>query len=756
MFNKRIAFNLLAFALAGTYASHTVAAPAAGSPYFTDTQHSYVEDATSKSIGQVNMITCFMSNMKPDALVNQPAYIALVDQNKCDPQRRGSGSGASDGSAQAASYMNAIVKSTRTSNTDPMVFNVWVNDENGGQADTIYLHASATAAPTAANPYGQFRLDFCGVATVGNGSCMMNGAMQGSDGALSYFETESGGGGGAATTALKLSSVGTTTGSGRLDSIQSDNNGPLPAEIFDFSYNQDYFLRGTECFSRDATDPGTGLSVWNYGMYDSVTGEHVALNSGFPIQYTAGGTTYQGFLGYWGLSLPTAATATMSSGATVQKVNYQSSGAATTTNYTVVIAGGKLTKYTKKTKTLLELDKIQFNTWVGDITGFIAGATPNTQYIMHWDETSGTFTVTGQSNCDQNGCQSHDLAAAQVAPSFWSAQGGIQGWSDALGGELFIDLSGPTSDSSIVPVIYRTQDMVYPTDMPPALHCLSNCPTAASLAAYFVPGTLALSPYTAASNNNWMPTQLADVVDYNSTTTSPLLMDATPAAVTLAAAAFQSQPQYQNGVRSGRLFVDLTATECSLGSGTYCDNKVNSADVYYIWETGPNNWNQFAAVKDASDNFVKFDAPLQVNYVVPMGAAYGQYAGTSLVLQYGGFGDLWGIPGSCVLPLNNAAVSCDTPGSRYVPQFVIPFDAVTGSATNGTTTYLVKWLEREIRFASKPTSVCTAAGLAAPVGVVLPTAADLKNPSDPNSDVYVGVKPVVTGAPRVIDGSVKF
>jgi len=68
----------------------------------------------------------------------------------------------------------------------------------------------------------------------------------------------------------------------------------------------------------------------------------------------------------------------------------------------------------------------------------------------------------------------------------------------------------------------------------------------------------------------------------------------------------------------------------------------------------------------------------------------------------------------------------------------------------------VKWLDREIRFAQKSLSICTTAGLTVPANVTLPSAADLKNPTDSSSDVYIGVQPVVTTAPRVIHGDVKY
>jgi hypothetical protein len=126
------------------------------------------------------------------------------------------------------------------------------------------------------------------------------------------------------------------------------------------------------------------------------------------------------------------------------------------------------------------------------------------------------------------------------------------------------------------------------------------------------------------------------------------------------------------------------------------------------------------------------------------------------VLQYGGFGDLWGLPGICVSPQTNQEVPCEGDGVRYVPSFVIPYDATSGRVTANGNTYLVKWLEREIRFARKNLSVCDGAGLTVPSGMTLPTSADLKNPSDPASDIYIGVRPVVTATPRVIHGEVKY
>jgi hypothetical protein len=109
-----------------------------------------------------------------------------------------------------------------------------------------------------------------------------------------------------------------------------------------------------------------------------------------------------------------------------------------------------------------------------------------------------------------------------------------------------------------------------------------------------------------------------------------------------------------------------------------------------------------------------------------------------------------------VSPSTNQEVACEGGEVRYVPSFVIPHDTTTGVVTADGTSYYVKWLEREIRFARKDLSVCSGAGLVVPSGSTLPTSADLRDPSDPASPIYVGTRPAVTAAPRVIQGEVKY
>lgn len=303
-------------------------------------------------------------------------------------------------------------------------------------------------------------------------------------------------------------------------------------------------------------------------------------------------------------------------------------------------------------------------------------------------------------------------------------------------------------------VTLRTQSLVYPSDMPSNLECLSNCPTAASVQAYFAPGSEASSPYAAGTAFNFQPT--SNTVAY--TLSNGLLTSGGPVTLSTSAQELQqSWPQYMGGLRSGRLFRSTDKASLACGIDQYCDHQVEALDDYYIWETGPSAWNQFAALKDGN-TYVQFDAPLNVNYTVPTGTAYGPYAGRALVLQYGGFGELWGIPGRCVSAQTNQPQSCDQPQSRYVPEFVIPDTIAEGSVTKGADTYYAKWLDRELRFARKDAAQCSA--LTLPSTLAFLGVDELKNTAaeSTSADYYIGAKPPLDAntAPRVIHGEVKF
>src|SRR5882757_2665942 len=109
MKRKALITARIARAAAPFWVGAASAVPPQGSSYYTDGQNSYVEDATSKGIGTVNMIACFIGAMRPDALVNDGNYVALVDEKKCDPNARSSASNSgASGGQDVPQYTRAV------------------------------------------------------------------------------------------------------------------------------------------------------------------------------------------------------------------------------------------------------------------------------------------------------------------------------------------------------------------------------------------------------------------------------------------------------------------------------------------------------------------------------------------------------------------------------------------------------------------------------------------------------------------------
>jgi len=156
----------------------------------------------------------------------------------------------------------------------------------------------------------------------------------------------------------------------------------------------------------------------------------------------------------------------------------------------------------------------------------------------------------------------------------------------------------------------------------------------------------------------------------------------------------------QNGIMTGRLFdTALASSNCPNGmpAGTVCEP--GNPQVYYQWQTGPNQWSQSLwLTKTADSSVVAFDPPVNLAYVVPTGAAYGSWAGKTILLQFNCFGNLFGIPGYCVSPADNSPVDCSANNSRYVSMFSLPDGDATMTLPGSTPTPLiVKALDAELR-----------------------------------------------------------
>lgn len=768
-------------------ASPLVAGAAAtdpGTDYSNDTPRSYVHDQTSEALNSLNGILCYISSMAPAQMVGLGDYIALVDKNVCEPN---SGGGQASTTNTGTDYTSMIVNSSRTDNASPMIGKVWSNEVGGGgNKSSLFARLSATQAPNPpSDPFGRFRMDFCGQDI--NGVCTDSGYIISTDNGLSFFSEYTGDWGpcGVVTQTRKLQlNASSTAGSGRLNEARSGVGATCadlaqPPVDFLFAYNANFFRRsdGTNdtCFSRNPADAEE--SVWRYGLYDNTSGARIERNSGFPIEYTdIDSNTMNGFVGYWGLNTPTPVHPTNK---VVNKVTY-GNGTATKTPYTLKQTGGKLIKYTTVVKTLAQLDKVKFQFWAQQTS---TPVTSNTGYEVYWDETGQTFMVSGVQDPNTYNIIPQTPVALSIAAMQAASPWGLYGWSNMLGGQFSISQSAMSTLSSATNVTTHVQDVVYPSNFTSGMICISNCPTKADIDASNADVSNLILPYTTASSG-WAAydfNQGVALTAYTFNTTTGNLVD--PAAADVVSTATSGRNQW--GVNSGRMLDDTAQIRTWLDEavsgrggattgGPYIQSDIDAVinnhpgTPYYEWQTGANNWNQLAYLIDGSNAPVMFEPPLNVTWDVP-GATqadidrYGISAGATITLQYGGFGDLWGIPSTCIdvstnLPcVLNGATPTDPSLQRWTPEFSIPSGQ---TIYNGSTPYLVKALEKEVRLGKVVITDCDTAGLTLPTAgtITLPSASAWLDPSHSNSSVYIGPMPTFSTppAPRVIQGEVMY
>ena len=741
----RFSRTLLICAAMSAASGLAAAAPPPTSPYVTDSQNLYVQDETAQGIGSLNMVLCVIGSMDPSDLVNAGPYLALVDIGRCQNAHAGS----SAASAGAKNFANAVVNVTRASNSDPMIAKVWLSMTDQGVSNNVYAYVSATQSPATAPPYGTFRMDYIGKKA---GNVGFNGYIDSTTpGVIKFLEA----GQGSSDTALAMSASSTTSGSGTMF-VGGNGGGGSPAGQFNFAYNPSYFHRndGTndECFDRSLTN--ADVAVWQYGTYNANDGTRVdQVNPGFPVLATYGGSSYYGFANYWGISYQGLA---IPDGTPVSALTVTDQRPGNTTSYALSKVGGKLTKWAQVSNQLVALDGIPF-TYQTDLTGRTTGnpaVTGANNWVMQWSSSGANFTVVGIQTCDNNGCVTSAVSptAAVNATAFNAVP--ISGYANSYGGNLNIPPTGSPHTAADA-VFYYNQSTVIPGAAVLTLYCLNQCPTGAQLAGYSAASLT--TPFANGTDTQWFSApSSANTVTY--TFGASGLLDTVSAPVILEQASQYpaNSPFAQNGIQTGWLLDSaLTNANCPSGmaAGSICQ-PVNPA-TYYTWQTGPNQWNQSLWLTTAG-SVVAFDPPQNIAYTVPTGSAYGAYSGLPILLQFNGFGNLGGIPGSCVNPTDNSAEPCSTSGSSYVPAFSIPDGAtmtLPSLAGSTTTPLIVKAQNGEILLKSLGTGAaqCSSMTLTA---LTLPSGG-LHDPTNSSDSEYLGTMPTVTAAPKVIDGVVQ-
>ena len=738
------------------------------SDYKVDKTQTFVYEKSADALDTVNMILCMIGQTRADLMVNTGNYKAQVDENKCQ-ERSG------DSKSNNPSYKMFVVNSSRAEG-EPMIVKLWVPNDNG----LIYAKAKVWQPPSDDYPVGHFKLNFKGLqGETATGTQFMNGYMRtrrkGSTSTLQFWNPEKRG---STTYDYSVTANFNTdgTGSGKTTMPKWDQSGPTSTQkTYNVAVSDSYFYKQKTTVTGGTTTTADPVcldrnkylkSAWRYGMYHTGTntdnGSRVEINSGFPIKASNNSVDYYGYIGYYGLWMPTEAG--VADNSTVYKLDFSGGSDQTGTSYTVRSWGGKLIKYTKNTITLGSIKNIPLN-WYDNSAGY--------EKRVFWNGTNFTVDAYRNSSTDW---QWADMTTTTFTLNASNAEHGFHFYSQALGGDGQIvlaypgvrgtDPTPPTDGSS---VIFNTQEPVFPGDsVPTTLACYENCLNPDTIATGSDSWGASSSIYLSnkwlgwdSSGNLAMGSGRHDnasapdpyIYTWDNTTSGMVLQydNGTKTDVLLGSA----NSNLSWGARSGIMFdnstaANFTALQCSWDSSKICPYKARgSLSTYYVWETGPEAWNKLTVLVASDDSSVKFDPPMVVKYNHSGNKSNSgkNYDNATFYLEYGGHGDLWGVPSFCVDTKNGDKVSCANDGStRWVPEFVIKKASLVTQVKDGSTQYLVKPLEIEqtMRKASSA-SVCTDAGLSLG-GVSLPD-------SEPYSDPDIGERPTVEGPPAVVAGA---
>lgn len=719
-----------------------------GSDYTNDSQRYHVWNESLKPIELVNSILCFTSQFKANDFVNAGPYLALADEKACFKDE-----GSSDASAQSAgaanvpTYMKVIVNATRGTNvTDPIIVKVWMPEMGGGEDGTqaIKFKAVISKGASATNPFGSFTFNYAMFDSFTANNSFGGGEIKTVDIpnkiGFTLYENETDGDYTSSKNASVVMSTDRSTGIALTSNYQS-GNGQEHGNAFGLAFNANNVLlqtadtytnlpfmpnddnSGTEsCLSRTTFDE----TVNRYDLYNSTTGARITLNSGLSFKYDSnadGDVDSFGHIGYWGVW--TEKPNSLSNGAVVQ---VQTPGSQETTPYTIIQAPGRLIKNTVQQLSLADTKGIEFSYWSADAQqqGFQNWVV---KYLTTTDgvDANGFYKTAGNTQGEQ-GPVSQELNTP-VAVTF-SNNEPLQMYSQQLGGNVKYK-SGQTF------VMFFKQEFVNGSETETGelfangsttLYCVERCPVgtlgATQLQSWdtpYSPRTTNLENVIAFNINNSGDNALAlvrtsnsQVVKYSGVTEQDLTNAHSP---------------YSWGIHSGSLITaDVLATLTEVNQ----INDPTKVTVFYEWETGLNSFNQTTSIKDAQGAIKTFDKPIQITYTHSdqndRSNNAGAFDGKVVMLNYGGNGELWGIP---YVQSND----------RYNPQFNIK-DGVLLGANNE---YKIK--AREIEGTMQDaTGQCSSLTLTQP---------DEPVPTAITGDADIGDMPIVLTAPRVIGGVIQ-
>ena len=624
---------------------------AANADYNQDKSRAYVYDPSMESLDTVNMILCLMDQTRASDMVNQGAYYALVDEDKCEQgqnQSAAAETGQSSGGG-AKQFNKWTIRATREDNSSPMVVQIWVPDDNpnDNESETILVELTATEGVSSSKPFGSFVMNFKGVDPANGEAVQMRGILQtvANDQGQPQFQFVNLGGGAInpnitnfsfnEAASVVLDDVSGTGGVAKTLTSFSDGVNPDQIQTYVVAFNATHLLRGKDQNDDDTADEQTCLSrttfdrqIWRYNLYNRSTGSRAEIQSGFPFTYASQNGTINGHAGYHGLWAE--GDTDIPDGATITRINYDNDS---TSDYTVHYSSGKLLRRVKGSGPLTVGDEFNgFFDHPASNYGF-----PGEHNYNAWAVTVSEnydFVVTGGLRWGESGPQVEAVQGADATTLSLADNETLWLWSDALGGNVVYLHKNAVQANARTMTFYK-EEFVSPSDALFAngavtLDCYDRCIKGGDLSGAANEGQL----YYTTDGTKYQYT--ATVADGKI-----VLRDVTGAnAVVSAVGADLSGIGHEWGVQSGEM----------LPGGTAITNpwEVYEQDVSYRWETGDNQWNkQVVLINTATQAVTSFDKPMQFTYTLEAADevnAKTTHVGKTFLLQYGGNGDLHGFP----------------------------------------------------------------------------------------------------------------
>jgi hypothetical protein len=406
----------------------------------------------------------------------------------------------------------------------------------------------------------------------------------------------------------------------------------------------------TMCLSRTSFK----RNVWRYNLYhaadgtfngNAVTaGQRVALNSGFPFRWDANGdgtNDSYGHASYWGIWSEQEPSGGWT-GKTITKETYGPTPSSET--FTVLETPGKLTKREKQTLLLSELDgeTFHYNDW-----------NTGTDYIVEYDGNDSIAATDGFYKI-KTVVYNNDGPPTETPvdpPQLVSLNTGdwLGMWSEGLGGSVNF-VGGNDYVTFFKESFVDGTDSAFSGGDPIVLDCYNNC--------------LMPNLTTAQYQDPW--TNGAYYPNATDTSTPAAVYHFDKATLSLTVAAVNGSTTHTDVGGVVKLAQSYTFDPMSGGyepwgvsidglvpGGTTLTNVWDTWDqaLSFRWETGHKSWNKLVRVKDSAGNMVAFDKPMAFSYkhaeandANAPDADDSSYYGKTFMLNYGGNGDLWGIP----------------------------------------------------------------------------------------------------------------